>query len=202
MKIGNLPYLVIIILIIIILIKSGDKTIVNGPEVIKRDTITKYITVRDTIPGKIIYIKSKVDTSIWIKKADFKPDTTYSGLIKQYKSLGNSYFAVNTFSTKYKIGDYGFIIVNDTITENKLDSSSININLVIPEKTITVTETAPPKRQVYIGMILMGQQGSFLNSAHISGLLKDKKDRLYGASIGFNGQPVYGFSTYLKIKVK
>lgn len=198
----TIPYIGIIILLIIVLLQNKgckEDTVITPPKI---DTVIVENIIHDTIPGKPIYIKTKIDTSIWIKKSEYKPDTTYKGLYNQYTSLGNKYFSTNIFKTTFPISDYGSVTLTDSIRENQLVSSILTTNLNIPTTTITVEKTAPPKRQLYIGTTFLGKKSSPLASIHGGFILKDKKDHLYGASVGYDGELVYGGSLYFPIRLK
>lgn len=200
MKLNLISFITIILLLVVILLQ--DKCSSPTPTKETRDTIIVYKTVHDTIPGKIQFVKTKIDTSIWQKKSDYKPDTTYKGLLKQYNFLGNKHFATNSFKTDFAIGDYGTVSVIDSVRENWLVSSVIETNLKIPTTTITVTKEAPIKRQLYVGFSLTGNQPAPINGVYGDIMLKTKKDRLYGVSMGFNGEPVYKVSLLWPLKIK
>jgi len=195
------PYLIILVLLVVITCQNGRK--VPAPtEVIKVDTVYKYIEVHDTVPGKTVYISS-TDSITWINHEDYIPKLTYDSLLAQYTSLGNSLFKTNVFETKFEIQNYGYVTVKDTISKNWLKSSVLYSNLRIPEKIVTITERELPKRQVYLGIILTGTKADLLNSASLGALYKDKRDRLYGGSIGITPQGTqYGVASYLKLKIK
>ena len=57
---------------------------------------------------------------------------------------------------------------------------------------------------MYIGGGLQGNQYNIINSINGGILYKNKKDQIYGLSVGINtnGQEVYGVSSYWKIKLK
>src|SRR5687767_3901375 len=96
-----IPYICIVVLFVIILLQSkschNEETVPTstGSILTRIDTVILPLIVRDTIPGKPVFIKSKIDTSIWTKKRKNIPDTSYSGLLSQYKALGNSHFSTN-----------------------------------------------------------------------------------------------------------
>lgn len=167
----------------------------------KIDTVVQYVQVHDTVSGKPILLKAKKDT-IWKDSIQYKPDTSYAGLLKQYNSLDDKYFTEHIFKTDYKLGTYGTASVFDTVVANMIIGNSIAYNVTIPEKTVTVFKTQPAVRQLFIGGGLFGNQINPINSAHVGLLYKDRQDRIFGVSIGYNGQLVYGFSTYWKIKLR
>jgi len=130
-----LAYIAVAILLAILLLKNCSTKPVDNPKKDKIDTVIIKIPVHDTIPGKPIIIKEKIDTSIWVRKSENKPDTTYEGLLKQYTSLGNKLFTKKLYSTKFQIKNYGYITVLDSISENSLFYSDIITDLNIPSTT-------------------------------------------------------------------
>lgn len=198
MKINNLLYIVIGVLIAVVLLQKcsgGDPQIVS-----KIDTVIKYVKVHDTIKIKPEYIKGETDTS-WITLIQYVPDTNYSKLLQQYKALGGYHFTRNTYKTKFPI-KYGVATVTDTVFGNELISSKLELDVVFPEKTITIVNPAAPVRQFYAGTFLTGDKKDFINSVNIGLLYKDKKDKIFGLSVGYNnvGTIQYGVSSYWKIK--
>jgi hypothetical protein len=165
------------------------------------DTLISVIEIHDTIKGKPVLIKAKRDT-IWRDSLIFKPDTSYEGLLKQYTALGDSHFTTNVYNTKYELDSFGTATIVDTVTANKLTGRFISYNLSIPSKTITITKPAPAVRQFYVGGGLYGNPLAPIKSANLGLLYKDRKDRIFIASIGFDGQPIYGLQSYWKIKLK
>jgi len=201
MKSTNLYILILGLIIVILLQRTGCTYLPKHPPLSKTDTVIEYLEVHDTVPGKPILLKAKKDT-IWRDSIQYKPDTSYAGLLKQYNSLDDKYFTEHIFKTDYKLGTYGTASVYDTIVANMIIGNSIAYNVTIPEKIVTITKTLPAVKQFYIGGGLFGNQLNPRNSAHVGLLYKDKQDRIFGASVGYNGQIVYEFSTYWKIRFK
>ena len=201
MKPTNTFYIAVIAtLMFIVLLQRSSYIPKDAPKVI-RDTVYVQIPVHDTIPGKpkVIKIKGPIQ---WKDSIQFKADTNYARLLKQYDSLGDFYFSQHLYKTDYKLGTYGTASVLDTIVSNSITGTSLSYNLKIPEKTITIHEPYVPKRQLYIGGGLAGTVLNPINYGHVGVLYKDKQDKVFGVSIGFNGQgPVYGMSLYWKIKL-
>lgn len=198
----NLPYIGIIILLLVVLFQNKSCKQPDEPILSKIDTVIVYKYIHDTIPGEPRFIAAKIDTSIWMKKADFKPDTTYKGLLKQYEELGNRYFTTNTFKTDFKIADYGYISVTDSIYGNWLMNSTIFTDLNIPTTTITIEKEAPKKNEFYIGGTLTLSKTYPVSGIYGGFLMKNKKDQIYGINIGYNGEPQIGASLYYKLKLK
>lgn len=200
MKLNNFLYLVIGVLLVIVLLQRCEGNTPETPPGPKIDTVIKYITVHDTVKGKIKYIKGETDTS-WITLIEYVPDSNYPRLLQQYKALGGRHFKTNIYKTRFPI-KYGSAQVTDSIFGNELVNSSLELDVVFPEKTITIVKPAPPVRQLYVGTFLTGDKKDFINSINVGLLYKDKKDKVFGVSLGYNnvGTIQYGASSYWKIK--
>lgn len=200
---SKILYVVIITLIVIVFFQRDGCTYI--PPVISQqlrvDTFINIVEVHDTILGKPRLIKAKTDT-LWKDNLIFKPDTNYDKLLKQYVTLLDSHFTKNIYNTKYELDSFGTANVVDTVTANKLIGRLISYNLNIPTKTILITKPAAPTRQIYLGGGIGGNPTSFIRSAYIGGLYKDRSDRIFGVQVGVDNQLFYGVSSYWKIKVK
>jgi len=189
--------LIILALITVNLIqyRGCNNDVASPPRI---DTVVKYIEVHDTVRSKPKYIKGETDT-LWLVDVEYVPDTNYPKLLEQYKSLGNQLFSKNIYSTKFPI-KYGLITVDDTVYANKSIGVGLSVDVIFPEKTVTIVKSVPAKKEFYIGpMVTVGNKLSG-NSVNVAGLYKDKKDRVVGASVGWNGNLQIGLSTYIKIK--
>ena len=202
MKITNILLLAIVALLVVTFFQYRK---IKEIEVVppKVDTVVEIVEIHDTVktPGKIKFIKGETDT-LWLTEIEYVPDPEHEKLLRQYMALGNKHFAKNSFETKFPVGEYGVAIVRDTVLENKLVASGLELDIIVPTKTITITKPAPPVKQFYIGTSITGNKEQFVNSVNIGALYIDKKDKIFGASIGFNdaGRNQYGISSYIKIK--
>lgn len=194
----KLSYIVIIILFLVIFFQNRS---CQPPEPItKMDTIYVYKHIRDTIRiDSPVYISGRIDT-IWLDKNP--PDTTYEGLLNQYTLLGNQHFKYNVFKSTFPVSDYGTVSVTDTIYGNWLMSSNFETDLKIPTTTITVEKETPPKNEFYTGGSITLDKYNPFSGIYGGIIYKDKKDKLYGINIGYNGNIQYGLSYYTKIKLK
>lgn len=201
MKSTNLYILILGLVIVILLQRTGCTYMPKHPPLPKTDTVIEYLQVHDTVPGKPILLKAKKDT-IWRDSIQYKPDTSYAGLLKQYNSLDDKFFTEHTFKTDYKLGTYGTASVFDTVVANMIIGNSIAYSVTIPEKIVTIVRPYSPVKQLYVGGGVYGNPLTPIKAVNVGLLYKDKHDRIFIASIGFDGQPVYGFQTYWKIKFK
>ena len=197
---NNILSIAILILAVIIVLQRSN----SSPDIIE-----KPIVVRDTVWQKkdsVIYTSPKVVQTIPIKVISEKylPDPNYDKLVLQYQELVKLHLAKNIQKDSVQIDSIGFVKVTDTVQNNIVQNRKWEYNIKYP--IIKETIIQPPKKvnQLYIGGGLQGNQYNIINSINGGILYKNKKDQLYGLSIGVNtnGQVVYGLSSYWKIKFK
>ena len=197
---NNVLSIAILILAVIIILQRIN----SSPDIIE-----KSIVIRDTIWQKkdsVIYTSPKVVQTIPVKIVSEKylPDPNYNKLVLQYQELVKLHLAKNIQKDSVQIDSIGFVKVTDTVQNNIVQNRKWEYNIKYPIIKETIIE--PPKKinQLYIGGGLQGNQYNIINSINGGILYKNKKDQLYGLSIGVNtnGQVVYGLSSYWKIKFK
>lgn len=175
------PYLIIAGLVIFILnlkgcfgpSKKGDVVKIGGKDygVIKREIDTFY-----KIDKQIVYRKGKDITHEVeiIKEVPANVDT--ASILKDYYSR---VFYKDTFKLKDTLG---YLVVNDTISKNRIASRKFESFIRIP----TIKETLYLKEisnDFYVGPALqLGSPFSIGADAH----LKTKKDFLFGFGVGIN----------------
>ena len=196
----NYLYLIMGVLLLVIFLQRCEtgEPIKPVPPTVEIDTM--WIK-RDSL----IYSKPKVITVIkGVPEIQYVPDTSYSKLVIQYKSLVDLCTAKNVYSDTLKIDSIGYINVLDTISKNRIQGRRFKYDLKYPVVTKTITLQAPPKTQVYIGGGLQGNQYNIVNQFSAGLLLKTKKDQIYGVYTGMNidGRIQYGLQSYWKIKLK
>ena len=197
---NNILSIAILILAVIIVLQRSN----SSPDIIEKPTI-----VRDTVWQKkdsVIYTSPKVVQTIPVKIVSEKylPDPNYDKLVLQYQELVKLHLAKNIQKDSVQIDSIGFVKVTDTVQNNIVQNRKWEYNIKYPIIKETIIE--PPKKinQLYIGGGLQGNQYNIINSINGGILYKNKKDQLYGLSIGVNtnGQVIYGLSSYWKIKFK
>ena len=197
---NNILSIAILILAVIIILQRIN----SSPDIVEKPTI-----VRDTVWQKkdsVIYTSPKVVQTIPVKIVSEKylPDPNYDKLVLQYQELVKLHLAKNIQKDSVQIDSIGFVKVTDTVQNNIVQNRKWEYNIKYPIIKETIIE--PPKKinQLYIGGGLQGNQYNIINSINGGILYKNKKDQLYGLSIGVNtnGQVVYGLSSYWKIKFK
>ena len=197
---NNILSIAILILAVIIVLQRSN----SSPDIVEKPTI-----VRDTVWQKkdsVIYTSPKVVQTIPVKIVSEKylPDPNYDKLVLQYQELVKLHLSKNIQKDSVQIDSIGFVRVTDTVQNNIVQNRKWEYNIKYPIIKETIIE--PPKKinQLYIGGGLQGNQYNIINSINGGILYKNKKDQLYGLSIGVNtnGQVVYGLSSYWKIKFK
>jgi len=186
--IGSIQNLLIIVLVVLVLFQSqcSRKDPVE-PEVIvtietKWDTVnviqteyvpkwrTRVVTEHDTIPQDI--------------------DTM---------SILKDYYAKYHYTDTLTLDTLGFLVLNDTISQNSILSRSFTSDISIPTTTIT-KEIYLNKREFYWGMGLSGDK-SQLNYLGGEFMYKNKQRNMFGVGMGVNQdlQPVVSGRMYWKI---
>jgi hypothetical protein len=179
--------LILVLVLIIILMRTCSTTPSIKPKTITKTTI-EYIPVTDTVPEYIPKWREKIVVQI----DSFKEPIDTTEILKDYYS---KYYYIDTL----KVDTFGFVLVKDTVSQNKISSRNIEYNISIPKITIENT-TFINEREFYIGP---GVQGSTRQLNYIGGelYLKTKTSHLYGIGVGINNnlQPVLRGGMYWRI---
>lgn len=178
------PYIVIVALVVFILHLKGcfetsspskkeDKIKIEGKDyqVIKKEIDTVYLVKKE-----IIYKKGKdIPYEVEVVR-EIPADVDTASILKDYHAR---VFYRDTFKLKDTLG---YLVINDTITENRIASRGFESTIRIP----TIKETVylkPLSRDLYFGPSLqIGNSISLGADAH----LKTKEDLLIGLGIGIN----------------
>lgn len=192
-----------IVLILIFLRTCGNSIFKPKPTVItKTDTITKYIvSVTDTqyIPEIVGVTNTIYDTTIvhdTLTNFEVRIDPADTAAILQ------RYFQVVNYSDTQKV-DYGSVIIQDAVTENRIKNRRLITSLTIPEKTITITKEV--KRTIgYLGFSGMGSAADPFYSVGADLSLKFKSDKIFGVGVQYdkNGVLYYQGRFALPIRLK
>lgn len=204
MKSERIFWIAAIVILFIFLRTCGNSIFKPKPTAItKTDTITKYIvSVTDTqylpeivgVTNTIHVPKYIHDTTTFVEVVIEPTDTA---------AILQRYFQVVNYSDVQKIGDYGTVTINDSVTENRIKSRHLITNLVIPEKTITITKEV--KRTIgYVGFSGMGSAADPFYSVGADLSLKFKSDKIFGVGVQYdkNGVLYYQGRFALPIRLK
>ena len=193
---GNSFYLIVIAVLVVVIIflrSCGPGTEIGEP-IITTTIDTVYVdkliekkvyvpAIKIKVPGDPIYIIEKADTAAILKE----------------------YFSKNVYEDKIQLDSFGYILVRDTISENKITSRITEGKYTIPtiNKTTTIQLPYKPKTQVYAGIDIA--VGSPIGLTYFGPrlILKTKKDQMYAIGAVFNpaGGLQYQFGTAWKIKL-
>ena len=170
------------------------------------DTITVHDTswqIHDSIVVRKVPVPYEVKVPI-ASKPEMLPDTNYANLKRQYEALLQLYLNQKFYSDTLRISTFGYILVQDTVRENKLTNRRTRENYKIPivKETKTITQYSPPTRNIYVGAGVLANNSLGIRGAEAGMIYKTKKDKLYQitTSIDLDGKVMYGASYFYKIK--
>jgi hypothetical protein len=201
-KISLSEILVIVILVIILLQRcSKDPVVVEQPRII-RDTT--WVFKDSTITKQPQIIKTiTVPVEQW--NTEYLPDTSsMSKLMAQYNQLASKFLALNISTDSIVVDSIGKVYITDTVTTNIIKNRKLSYNFKFPIVTNTIILPEPKKTQWYIGGTIEGEQGTLISQINANLLIKNKKDQIFGGSVGLNnsGALQIGLSSFWKIKLK
>jgi hypothetical protein len=197
-----LSVIIVILLIITVLQRCKSDVVVDAPKII-RDTM--WVSNDTTIVSKPQVIKTipyEVSRETIIK--EYLPDSNYAELLKQYEDLVSQLLAKNIMQDSIRIDTNGYVKITDTVQKNLIVGRSTEVSMKYPIIKETVIQPAPKTRQLYLGGQVSASQGQLINGLNGGLLLKNKKDQIYGVTVGVNtdGNISYGLQSYWKIKLK
>jgi hypothetical protein len=191
---------ILVLLVVLLLQRCGGKTETTEPKIV-RDTI--WVHKDSTILSKPQMVGSiPIPIDRW--NTEYLPDTNYTKLLAQYMDVTNKFLASNMHSDSLKIDSIGYVHVKDTVSRNLITSRSYTYNLKYPIIKETITIPEPKKTQVYIGGGFEGDESELVSDVSVGLLLKNKKDQIFGVSVGYSVYSgiQFGISSYWKIKLR
>lgn len=202
----NKFYLGVIAVLVAIIFLQRACTPQVTPQVIPQvtyDTILKHDT-------SVVVKKMKItshDTTYIPEDPIYMLDTSCDLVKERFQKIVKLHTTKNMYVDTILIDTFGKVFIYDTVQFNRLGKRRIIKNYTIPIITKTIKVPAEPKRQVYIGGGLDGtyiNKTPMINAAKVGLLFKNKKDQIYGATVGvsINGYLTYGLQSYWKIKLK
>ena len=200
---NNFLSLIVLILLIIILLQRCDSNKTPDVPTIIRDTV--WVHNDTTVISKPQIIKTiPVDVSRDTIINHYIPDTNYQKLVLQYQDVVNQLLAKNIQVDSVRIDTNGYVKIIDTVQKNLIVGRTTKVDVKYPVIKETIIQPAPKVNQVYAGGQISGQTGGqVVNGINGGLLLKNKRDQIYGISVGLNtsGQVSYGLQSYWKIKL-
>jgi hypothetical protein len=195
--------LLIVLILIIVLMKTCDRKETKPGTTVKIEG-KKYEVVKHDIDTLI----QKKETVVYKKGTDIYHDTTIyvpTPISFDTVQVVNDYYAKRVYIDTLKLADsLGYIVVNDTISQNSLLGRLWNaqVNKTTIKETLIVKEL--PKNQIYIGLVGGFDKATVVNFAGPSIMLKTKTDKVYSIGVGYSASKVVSIQggLYWKIKLK
>lgn len=202
----NFITLILAVFIVILMLQRCGSS--GGDKIIPiKDSVRTEISwkVRDSIiyKDRLVPVKHEVNNSY----TEYVPSQDYDELKEQFLSFRDSLFTNNIYIDKSSY-DSSNIIITDTVGRNRILGRSIEWKMKYPEKTTTIIRTVDntkkPRTQVYFGGGISGNSLNIPSEINAGFLLKNKKDQIYGVSLGLDRKANinYGVSMYWKIKLR
>lgn len=175
--IKKISYVLILVLICVVI---GQYIYYNNKLqkyiIVENKTDVKYIPINniDTVYQTKIDMQKYLDTII-----QYKIDTIYIDTI----AILNDYYAKCVYNDSINFSDsLGYVIINDTITQNKIVFRNVlpRLNQKIVQNTITIEKA--PKNTFYLGLNTGYIQGLNEMTCGLNLYWNNKNIALYGAS--------------------
>lgn len=203
LKLDLKSMLLIVLVLIIVLMKTCGNGENKPGDTVKIDG-KKYEVVKHDIDTVIV----PHNTIVYKKGKDIYHDTTiYVSVPMSFDTLKviQDYYAKRVYIDTLKLSDsLGYVIVNDTVSQNSLLGRlwTAQINKTTIKETLIVKEL--PKNQVYIGLVGGFDNQTVVNFAGPSLILKTKRDQVYSVGVGYSASKVMSVQggIYWKIKLK
>lgn len=179
----------------------------GGKEIIRIDTVTKIDTFwKEVVDDSEYILHSEV---VYRDREKVLHDTLEITEIEKVDSarILKQYLATRFYSdTLRPDGLKGYILIYDTVTQNRIVKRGIKERFSIPEivTTKTITLTKPPRTTLYIGTDINGNKEYPLYSIGVNGGLLLKSGKYWGVqySLTKDGLGLYGLRFMLPIRTK
>ena len=203
LKLDIKTLLLIALVIIIVLMRSCDGSGSKPGETIKIDG-KKYEVLKHTIDTLIV----PHDTIVYRKGKDIYHEVPVYRIVPiniDTLAILKDFYAKRVYIDTLRLSDsLGYIVVNDTISENSLLGRlwTAQVNKTTIKEQIIVKEL--PRNQVYIGVVGGFDKVNIVNFAGPSLILKTKTDKVYSVGVGYVGSGAISVQggIYWKIKLK
>jgi hypothetical protein len=188
---------VLTIIILFLQMCKGKKDCPEITTVIKSDTVYIHKTDTTTIykPKPVLIVRN--DTI-------FKEDTLYWVEVEHADTAAilRDYFATRFYSDSQAV-QYGNVIINDSVSRNRITSRKVITDFNFPVVTNTVT-VEKKHSQLYLGFSFTGNKVHPIYGFGGDLMLKTKRDRIYeiGALYIAEADIFYRFGTKFKLSKK
>ncbi len=192
-------FVILALVLVILFLKmcSGKKC--PSVEVVKIETDTQYVKVTETVERYMPPVTKYIPYNNIIYKTDSLVE--YQFVDVDTAAILKDYFATRFYSDTIR-NDYGYIVIPDSVRENRIVSRAPKWNLSIPIVTNTITVKEKERNQIYLGLTGIGNKDNIYPGASL--MLKTKKDFIIegGALIGTDGKLLYQGGMKFLIRVK
>ncbi len=162
-------------------VKYTEKIVEREVPVAVHDTIPQEVEVEVEVP---VPYEVEVEKLVEVK-IPISPDTL---------KIINDYLAQHQIVDTLKLDKkYGYLLVKDVISENKLKSRNVSSFYNIPEKIVEIQQ--PKENQWYIGFGYDFGFSQFFNGANTQLLYKTKSDKMFTLEAGFRNN-ITNFETF------
>lgn len=185
----NFTTLLLICVVILLLIQRGCNP--KPPQGVITEIETRYDTINTITEVYVPQYKYKT-----IINTDTIKEIDTVEVIKDYYT---QYF----YSDTLDLDTSGFLVINDTIFNNKIYSRQLESHIIIPTTTITNT-IYENKRELYVGIESGINNKAEINYIGADVLFKTKRKQIYGIGLGVdnNFNPTIMASMYWKLGKK
>ena len=185
---GNITNILLIAIVIVLLLQRSCDSKPRDTETITT-IVTKYDTIHTTTQEYI---------PVWNTRIIHDVDT-----ITEYIDTTvviQDYYTQYNYKDTVDLDSLGYIVINDTLFKNKLQSRQVLCNIIIPTTTITNT-IYENKREFYVGLGTNVTTKGNINFVGAGLLFKTKRKQIYGLGLGLDNQftPIITGHMYWKL---
>jgi len=169
------------------------KNIFNNEPII--DTVTTIEYKYDTINTELkVYIPKWKDRVVVVVDSIFiiqkEPIDTMS--------LLRDYYAKYYYEDTIDVDTFGYIVMKDTVSKNKIEARQYVSNILIPTKIVT-NNILVNKREIYLGTGITENKNFMVLNGEM--LVRTKKRKVYGVGIGLDNtlSPTFTAKIYWRI---
>jgi len=114
-------------------------------------------------------------------------------------ALLTDYYSKYYYQDTVAVDTFGYVTINDTISQNKIESRQTTSTIRIPTKIVT-NSIFIDKRELYLGSSLSGNRGFMMMNGEV--LVRTKKRKIYGIGIGLDNEinPTFTAKLYWRIR--
>lgn len=187
-----------IVIMVILLSKSCGKKESEPNQTTVYDTIYKQERLDTIYTPKLLTRYLRPDAPKVFEKWDTLyieqlKDVDTSEILRDYNS-----FLIYKDTVRNK---YGYVVINDTLTMNRIVSRGVITELKVPEVTKTVTLSQPKRAALFIGGGVFGNQKDLAAGYDVNVAFKTRGDKIIeiGYSQFFGGQGYFSLGYKHKI---